>query len=283
MTPLLSRISLISLATKGLMLLLIVYGNGCKNLTSYSNQTLKGRILSREKKPLSEVLVAVESGNFDGPYNPKPVFVKTNEDGLFEVNPKSDSYSIRAWKEGYAESGCNSENCISDGSITIELRKIESGQPLPTIKGFYNLGGNVAFSFRRGEVTNKNDPEADFIINTDPTSPSQIIISVPHPGGISSAPISLNLDFDNVALAPEIYENSVQTTLGSPSIFFVKTPNGKYAKFRIMPDFVLDPTGQKRMDFTNCRLIWAFQSDDSRNLETASAVNPPALFEEMQR
>ena len=101
-------------------------------------------------------------------------------------------------------------------------------------------------------------------------------ISVPPGGGIAGAEVPGTIDFDAVPVAPEIYEDSVKA---DRYFYFVKTPNGKYAKFRIMPDHAVDSNGRKYLGLSSCRLIWGFQSDGSRNLETVSASEPPVLFQ----
>ena len=259
----------------GAILLTILYRGNYGSLLSLGKQRIKGKVISLEGEPIPDALVAVESGNFDGPGNPNPTVVRTDSFGGFEVHPRDQTYRLTVWKQGYAENGCNNINCMRNGVVTIRLRKVDFKQTLPTIDHFYDLADGGAFSFRRGTNLKMDDPQADVFIKTDLSNP-EAIISAPTNGGIALAD---GEEFDNAIVAPEVYQDSVKINFKTMSTFFVKTQNGDYAKFRIIPDLIISSDGRKSLDFSNCRLIWAFQPDGSRNLETVSA-QPPALFSE---
>jgi len=273
---------LLGLLIAALSVLIIIYTKTDIRFVLFGNQKIKGRILSQEKKPIQGALVAVQSGTFDGPGSPGPVIVRTNEAGIFEAQIRSGDYIINAWKEGYAENGCNAEEyCAENSEISIELRKIDTTLSLPTNDDFYDLQKRNGFSFNVGRVVDKKDLEADIIFELDKDDALQLVIKAKDGGGIAYELFSRNVDFDNTPVAPEKYEGYLNIDLHPNSIFFVKTHDGNYAKFRAMPVINSDGSGNKILDLSNVRIIWAYQPDGSRNLETASAVKPPVVFDQI--
>lgn len=272
--------TLIGLLIFALAALLIVDAKTDLSFALFGNQKIKGRVLSREKAPLQGAFVAVQSGNFDGPGSPGPIIVQTDETGLFKAEIRSRDYVITAWKEGYAENGCNDEEyCSEKSEIFIELRKIGIKTSLPTKDGFYDFSDKNGFSFSLERAVNATDPEADIIFELDKINPLQLVIRASDTGGIAHEPFSRNVDFDNSPVAPEKYERHFNIALHPNSILFLKTHAGKYAKFREMASINEHSDGRKSLDLKSVRIIWAYQTDGSRNLETASALKSPAIFE----
>ncbi|MBK7393339.1 MAG: hypothetical protein IPI64_08570 [Chloracidobacterium sp.] len=221
-------------------------------------------------------MVAIEAGYYDAPGSPGPIITKTNSDGTFEVARRSEYYRLTVWKEGYAPSGCNNQICLNE-ILDVRLRKVKTDVAIPTIDKIYDLSKG-AFSFRIGAAVDSDASDADIIIKVDPTSPTKMIISVPEGGGIAPTSNPGILDLDNTPSAPENYVKEISIDNTTLVAYFVQTRDGKYAKFRIMPDLNEYSNGQTKLEFTSCRIIWAFQSDGSRNLETVSPTKPPAVF-----
>lgn len=240
--------------------------------------TISGRIISADTKtPLSDVLVAVESGtNYED--STLGSYVRSDKDGRFTATAKGMWVSIRAWKYGYAMNGINYGYAfphIGRESV-IELRKMTETNWLPAHDTLFKFKPGDGFSFALGKVVDGNSPDADVVISQNKTSATIVFIEARGEGGIILQPINDEVNFPNSPEAPltgyeksALYDRSDSQSEGK--FYFVRTQDGKhYAKFWLNIDLVMQPSGDAYLDFDmNTRMQWVYQPDGTRNLEVA--------------
>ena len=260
-------------AVLGLGLIVAVF-----SFQSRSTKKISGRVVSAETKgPLSDVIVVVQSGMFDGPGSPEPIYVKTDKDGRFAARLYDDNISIRAWKQGYAENGSMGEDRSPSGEVVIELRQMTASNWVPERDEFYDFELWKGFSFASAKPVGASGSEADIVLVESKDDPTKAFIEVGGNGGIVFQLFDGNIDFYNTPEAPQTgYASRVPVEMSRAGLYFLRTRDGNhYAKFRLMLSAGITPQGLKYLDWANARMIWSYQPDGTRNLEIAR--NPPIL------
>lgn len=241
--------------------------------------TIAGRIISADTKtPLSDVLVAVESGTNVGDDNTLGSYVRSDKDGRFIAKAKGTWVSIRAWKYGYAMNGVNygyAFPLIGRESV-IELRKMTETNWLPAHDKFFKLKPGDGFSFALDEVVDGNSPDADVVISQNKVSATSVLIEARGEGGVILQSINNEVNFPNSPEAPltgyeksALYDRSDSQSEGE--FYFVRTHDGKhYAKLWLNISLVMTASGSTYLDFDmDTRMQWVYQPDGTRNLEVA--------------
>lgn len=240
--------------------------------------TISGRIISADTKtPLSDVLVAVESGtNYED--SALGSYVRSDKDGRFTAKAKGTWVSIRAWKYGYAMNGINYGYAfpLVGRESVIELRKMTETNWLSAHDKFFKLKPGDGFSFASGKVVDANSPDADVVISQNKVSATSVLIEARGEGGVILQPVNDEVNFPNSPEAPltgyeksALYDRSDSQSEGE--FYFVRTHDGKhYAKFWVNIDLVMQPSGETYLAFDmDTRMQWVYQPDGTRNLEVA--------------
>jgi len=241
---------------------------------------ISGRVLSLTTGlPISGALVSVESGN---DFDDMGDYVKTDESGKFTARAKGSWVSVNAWKQGYAMNGALYGYAL--GRIgrenVIHLRELTLTNRLDEHDEFYTLSPGTGFSFSAGKPVKGDSLEADFVITQNPNKKSVAFIEAPGEGGIQSQLINETIDFYNSPVAPvEGYQWRIAVPSYEGTLYFLRMRDGlHYAKFRFMTSVARPPQGAEYVDLENVRLIWAYQSDGTRNLEINPSKKMPFPF-----
>lgn len=249
--------------------------------------TISGRVIAAETKmPLSNALVAVESGTNEED-STLGSYVRSDQDGWFTAQAKGSWVSIRAWKYGYAMNGNNYENAssLAGHEPVIELRKMTETNWLPTHDTFLKLKPGDGFSFASGKIVDGNSPDADVVITRNKSSATSIFLEARGQGGVIFQPINRKINFPNSPEAPltgyqqrALYDRSNSQSAGG--FYYVRTQDGKhYAKLCVNISLLMQPNGEPSLDFDmNTRLQWVYQPDGTRNLEVAPSEQMPFPF-----
>lgn len=240
--------------------------------------TISGKVISANTKmPISDVMVAVESGMPDeetgfGSY------VKTDGGGKFAAKAKG-KVSISVWKPGYAMHGTYAGYAFTllDREIIIEIRELTPTNWITEHDAFYKLKPSHGFSFSLGQVVNGSNPDVDILVVQNADDLSTAIIEAQGEGRIIFQPFDDKVDFYNSPEAPSTgYQKQTPINLSQPGLYFVRTRDGKhYAKFRLLVDLVHPPSGPSYLDLETARLLWAYQPDGTRNLEVKPGKDLP--------
>jgi hypothetical protein len=197
-------------------------------------------------------------------------YAKTDVEGNFSATARGE-VSVRAWKPGYALRGINFGfvSTVLRRDIVIELRKLTATNLVQEHDEFHEFGPGAGFSFKMGKVVSGDSSDADIIITQDVNDRTTAYIETRRDGGIIFQPWDEKIDFDNSPEAPsDGYQQRVRLIKPQEGLYFVRSQDGNhFAKFRLLVDLVKPSTGSSYLDFKSCRLIWAYQSDGTRNLE----------------
>lgn len=237
---------------------------------------IKGQVLDSSGSPIASARLALESGYYDSPHSPEPVYGFTDSNGGFELPLRGREYRLTVWHPGYAPAVCSQQSC-ENTNFNIVLRRTSTTNKLKTNDDVIDLSKTLAFSFRQGRAVDSSSPDADFLINFQASDCSQFTIIAAPGAAIGQNSGAADQDFDDDSTAPDVYYASAQASTTNFEVFFLRTAETKYAKFRIKPE-CLEENGNKRLDFTNSRIIWAYQTDGTRIVETADSTNPPPIF-----
>lgn len=243
--------------------------------------TISGRVVSANTNlPISDAMVAVESGMPNEEMG-LGSYVSTDSEGRFVAKARGRAL-IAAWKPGYALRSLSGRDVSAarDRDITIELRELTPTGSVPEHDEFYKLKTGHGLCFSSGEVVSlKTDADIVLVLNTQ--EPNSAILETQGDGGIVFQPFDDTTDFYNTPQAPSAgYQQQSSINRAQPGLYFVRTRDGKhYAKFRLLVDIVYPPEGLPYLDFESARLLWAYQSNGTRNLEITPSKNFPFPIE----
>lgn len=276
------RLSFISMKKRFSLLVLVgiasfAGGLFLLSLMAFSSRTMtiSGKVISASTKmPLSDVMVAVESGNQYGDES-FGSYVKTDQNGNFTAKTTPAWVSISAWKPGYAVNGLSFQSALALlGRETILELKEKAPQPSLTVHdNFYALKPDNGFSIRLGRVVTDGSADADFVITENPNDKSTAFIETQGAGGVIFQPFSNKLNFSNATEAPMTgYSNRAVIDHSQAGVYFLRTRDGNhYAKFVLNVSLVMSPDSSSYLDFEQrTRMVWVYQPDGTRNLERDS-------------
>jgi len=225
---------------------------------------LSGKVISaKTKMPVSDALVAVESGNPNDEIGMGD-YVKTDSNGQFTAQAKGEA-GARAWKSGYAMAS------VALGSvrnwwrkeIVIELRELTADNLISEYYPYQGFGIGDGFSFLLGKVVSADSPAADIKLASTANT-NVITLEALGAGGIVFQPYAQGTDFYNTPEAPETgYARQWRIDSKQIGLYYVRTRDGRhFAKVRL----VLAATDPNKITYWP---QWAYQPDGTRHLEIA--------------
>lgn len=253
----------------------------------FQSSKLKGRVVTADtRQPIPKAIVLVQYRMFVGPGGSEAVFVRTGDDGTFEAKLFSTDYSVRVWKDGYAENGCHVGNCNQqNGEVVLKLREIVKSNFVEAKEGFFDFTLERGFSLVKGEVVEAESKDADIIFSSD--SNNKIFVETPGQSGICFKTMSEDSNIFYAPIAPEdgCYQQKQILDLDERGVCFVKIKGGtNYAKFRVSPvGEITDRNGEKRFSWQDWQIMWAYQPDGTRNLEIKPPTEVPYPFSDFYK
>jgi hypothetical protein len=243
---------------------------------------ISGRVVSSTTGlPVGDALVAVQSGN-EFEETGTSEHVRTDQFGNFTARARGSSISISAWKRGYALGGTRYGSPLGrlGRENVIRLRELTPTTRIEEHDEFYALVPGTGFSFSTGKRVKGDSPEADFVVTQYPNKRSVAFIEAQGEGGIQSQVITEATDFYNSPFAPIAgYQRRIAIPSEEATLYFLRTRDGgHYAKFRFMALIVMPPQGSEYVDLESVRMIWAYQSDGTKNLEIIPSEKMPFPF-----
>jgi hypothetical protein len=261
-------------ASVALSLLVVPYAT----LASRDTDVISGKVISvHDKKPIEGAFVYVHSARANDELGINE-YVKTDARGAFTAVFKG-SGMIRVWKPGYCIRGIDmpQSRASSPQQVIIQLLEMTSTKLVAEHEGFFDFSPGNAFSIKLGKKVDADNSDADIAIVRDASDNSTAFLECIGGGGIAFQPFTDASDFYNSPEAPVGgYQKRVNLETASKGFYFIVARDGEhYAKARLLISISHDSIGSLDVDLENTRVIWAYQSDGTRDLEIASGKNLP--------